>query len=158
MRGDFFEFTPQFKLMISGNHKPALRNVDEAIRRRLHLIPFTVTIPPQERDPDLPDKLKAEWPGILQWAIDGCLEWQRVGLRPPEAVRRATDDYMEAEDSLGQWLDEECDAEPGQPHKWEAVGALFASWSDYALRAGEKPGTKKAFSEAMQKRHFEAFQ
>jgi putative DNA primase/helicase len=61
MRQDFFEYTPQFKLMISGNHKPSLRNVDEAIRRRIHLVPFTVTIPPAERDKDLPEKLKAEW-------------------------------------------------------------------------------------------------
>ena len=89
MRGDFFEFTPQFKLMISGNHKPALRNVDEAMRRRLHLIPFTVTIPPDERDPDLAGKLKAEWGGILRWAIDGTLAWRRIGLAT--AIRAAGD-------------------------------------------------------------------
>ena len=82
MRQDFFEFDPQFKLMVAGNHKPSLRGVDEAIRRRLHLIPFTVTIPPDERDPDLPEKLKAEWPAILRWAIDGCLDWQQRGARP----------------------------------------------------------------------------
>ena len=58
MRQDFFEYTPQFKLLIAGNHKPGLRSVDEAIRRRLHLIPFTVTIPAEERDPGLPDKLQ----------------------------------------------------------------------------------------------------
>jgi putative DNA primase/helicase len=104
MRGDFFEFIPQFKLMISGNHKPTLRNVDEAIRRRLHLIPFTVTIPPEERDRDLADKLRAEWPGILQWAIDGSLEWRRVGLLPPEAVQHATEDYLQAEDDVLSWF------------------------------------------------------
>jgi putative DNA primase/helicase len=65
MRGDFFTFVPRFKLVILGNHKPALRNVDEAIRRRLHLVPFTVQITPEERDPNLAEKLKAEWPGIL---------------------------------------------------------------------------------------------
>ena len=90
MRQDFFEFDPQFKLMVVGNNKPSLRGVDEAIRRRLHLIPFTVTIPPAERDPELPEKLKAEWPAILRWAIDGCLAWQREGLNPPPAVRDAT--------------------------------------------------------------------
>ena len=89
MRQDFFEFDPQFKLMVVGNNKPSLRGVDEAIRRRLHLIPFTVTIPPDERDPDLPDKLRAEWPAILRWAIDGCLAWQREGLnhRPSSGPR-----------------------------------------------------------------------
>ncbi len=73
MRGDFFTFTPCFKLLIAGNHKPRLQAVDEAIRRRLHLIPFNVTIPKDERDPDLPEKLQAEWPGILAWAIDGAV-------------------------------------------------------------------------------------
>src|SRR6185437_3735008 len=65
MRQDFFEFLPQFKLLIVGNHKPGLRGVDEAIRRRMHLIPFTVTIPPAERDETLPERLREEWPGIM---------------------------------------------------------------------------------------------
>jgi putative DNA primase/helicase len=86
MRQDFFEYRPQFKLIIAGNHKPSLRSVDEAIRRRFHLIPFAVTIPPEERDSDLADKLKAEWPGILAWMIEGCVEWQAECLRPPAAV------------------------------------------------------------------------
>jgi P4 family phage/plasmid primase-like protien len=94
MRGDFFQFAPTFKLMISGNYRPSLRNIDEAIRRRLHLIPFTVTIPPDERDPDLPDKMKAEWPGILQWMVDGCTDWRECGLAPPEAVTKATSRNM----------------------------------------------------------------
>ena len=88
MRQDFFTFRPQFKLFVAGNHKPSLKNVDDAIRRRLHLIPFTFK--PKEPDRDLADKLVAEWPGILRWAIDGCLEWQRVGLAPPPAVVEAT--------------------------------------------------------------------
>jgi putative DNA primase/helicase len=88
MRQDFFGYLPQFKLVIAGNHKPGLRSVDEAIRRRFNLIPFTVTIPPDERDLKLADKLKPEWPGILQWMIDGCLEWQRIGLAPMSAFGR----------------------------------------------------------------------
>jgi putative DNA primase/helicase len=69
MRQDFFEYTPQFKLLIAGNHKPGLRSVDEAIRRRINLIPFTVTIPLGERDPDLSAKLATESAGIP--AMDG---------------------------------------------------------------------------------------
>jgi putative DNA primase/helicase len=99
MRQDFFEYVPQFKLIIAGNHKPGLRSVDEAIRRRFHLIPFTVTIPPDERDHELDGKLRAEWPGILAWMIEGCLEWQRVGLAPPKAVTTATAAYLAGEDA-----------------------------------------------------------
>jgi hypothetical protein len=111
-----------FKLMIAGNHKPGLRTVDEAIRRRFNLIPFTVTIPPEERDPDLGEKLKAEWPAILQWMIDGCLEWQKRGLAPPEAVTTATDAYLEAQDAFSAWLDECCERDP---NAWERSMTLF---------------------------------
>jgi putative DNA primase/helicase len=112
MRQDFFEYVPAFKLVIAGNHKPSLRSVDESIRRRLNLLPFTVTIPPEERDRDLPEKLKAEWPGILRWMIQGCLEWQRIGLAPPKAVCDATAAYLEAEDAVGAWIEERCQCGP----------------------------------------------
>jgi putative DNA primase/helicase len=113
MRQDFFEYRPAFKLVIAGNHKPSLRSVDEAIRRRFHLIPFAVTVPPEERDPDLAEKLKEEWPGILAWLIEGCLEWQTEGLSPPKAVLDATAAYLSAEDSLSAWIDDTCERKPG---------------------------------------------
>jgi putative DNA primase/helicase len=109
MRQDFFEYVPQFKLIIAGNHKPGLRSVNEAIRRRFHLVPFTVTIPPEERDRELSEKLKAEWPGILTWMIEGCRSWQDQGLDPPEAVTEATEAYLEAEDAMGAWIEECCE-------------------------------------------------
>jgi putative DNA primase/helicase len=158
MRQDFFEFQPQMKLFIFGNHKPGLTSVDEAIRRRLHLIPFTVTIPADERDKDLPERLRGEWPGILAWMVEGCLAWQREGLNPPAAVRDATAAYLENEDLFGQWLAEASDAEVGNTYKWEPVGVLYESWRAYADRAGEKAGSKKAFSETMQGRGFVACQ
>jgi hypothetical protein len=102
MRQDFFEYVPQFKLIVAGNHKPGLRNVDKAIRRRLHLVPFTVTIGEQEQDPNLASKLKAEYPGILQWAIKGCVAWTERGLDPPVSVRDATEGYLAAEDVVGR--------------------------------------------------------
>ncbi len=147
MRQDFFTFTPQFKLLIAGNHRPGLRNVDEAMRRRLHLIPFTVTIPAAERDPELPEKLKAEWPGILKWAIQGCLEWQRIGLDPPPAVTAATAEYLEAEDSLSLWM-----AECLIPvrNSFESGADLFGSWKTWAERAGEVAGTQKRFSQNLE--------
>lgn len=140
MRGDFFEFVPIFKLIIVGNHTPGLRSVDEAVRRRLHIIPFSVTIPPAERDPQLLEKLKAEWPGILSWMIQGRLEWQARGLQPPEVVKKATASYLEAQDVIANWIDERCTPDP---QAWEPTAKLFASWSRWATQAGEPVGSKK---------------
>lgn len=151
MRQDFFTFQPQFKLLIAGNHKPGLRNVDQAIRRRFYLIPFTVTIPPDKADKALPEKLKAEWPGILQWMIEGCLEWQRIGLQPPASVRAATDEYLESEDAIGAWLDENTDR---KPECYENTTDLYQSWNAWAQAAGEFPGSLKAFSHKMASKGF----
>lgn len=90
MRQDEFEFIPQFKLLIAGNHKPTIKTVDIAIGRRLTLALFGVTIPPEQRDPHLTEKLKAEAPGILRWAIEGCAAWRAGGLAAPEVVSKAT--------------------------------------------------------------------
>ena len=151
MRQDFFEFTPAFKLMIAGNHKPGLRSVDEAIRRRFHLIPFSVTIPLEERDRDLIEKLKAEWPGILAWMIEGCLEWQRIGLQPPAVVTDATTAYLEAEDAIAAWLDDCCIRDP---QAWTASGTLFASWTAWATKASEPVGTQKNFAQSLEAHGF----
>jgi putative DNA primase/helicase len=151
MRQDFFEFTPQFKLLIAGNHKPGLRSVDEAIRRRFHLVPFAITIPPDERDPDLSEKLKPEWPGILQWMIDGATEWATEGLRPPEAVRQATTAYLEAEDAIAAWIDDRCERDP---NAWETGSTLFASWTSWATGAGEFVGSSRRFAQALETRGF----
>lgn len=152
MRQDFFEFTPQFKLVIAGNHLPGLRAVDEAIRRRFHLVPFTVTIPPEQRDPNLSERLKAEWPGILRWVIDGCLSWQDNGLAPPEAVTKATAHYLEAEDAMAQWIAERCLTD--EPDAWESSSTLFADWQEWARRAGEPARTQKRFSNDLENRGF----
>lgn len=152
MRQDFFEYTPQFKPVIVGNHKPAIRNIDEAMRRRMHLIPFTVTIPPEKRDGRLTEKLLAERDGILAWAVAGCLAWQREGLNPPACVQAATDEYFEAEDAVGQWIDERCLL--ANTHR-EGVSELFSDWREWAERAGEYVGSVKRFSELMTTRKFE---
>jgi putative DNA primase/helicase len=146
MRQDFFEFIPQFKLAIAGNHKPGLRNVDEAIRRRFHLVPFEVTIPPEERDPELAEKLKAEWPGILGWMIKGCLEWQRDGLSPPEAVKAATNEYLNSEDAVAGWIADCCERKPSW---FEATVDLYASFAAWAERSGEFAGSRKHFREKL---------
>ena len=154
MRQDFFEFMPQFKLLVVGNHKPSIRNVDEAMRRRLHMIPFTVTIPPAKRDKKLPERLLAERDGILAWALEGCLEWQRIGLKPPAAVMSATEDYFEAEDAIGRWMEERC--ERGSSF-WAGSTDLFTNWKAWAEANGEYAGSMKRFSEMLSARGFDKF-
>ena len=151
MRQDFFTFQPSFKLNIAGNHKPGLRNVDEAIRRRFNLFPFDVKIPAALRNPELPEELKAEWPGILKWMIAGCMEWQRIGLAPPKAVTDATTEYFEAEDALGQWLQECC--QTGSNDR-ATSREMFESWSQWTGRTGEYTGTQKRFSQNLIARGF----
>jgi putative DNA primase/helicase len=151
MRQDFFEFRPVFKLVIAGNHKPGLRSVDEAIRRRFNLVPFGTTIPKDERDPELAERLRDEWPGILAWLIQGCLWWQETGLDTPEVVAGATDAYLAAEDALGAWLEECCAVGPRHS---DSAAALFASWKGWAERAGEKPGSRARFGKTLDARGF----
>jgi putative DNA primase/helicase len=145
MRGDFFDYVPNFKLFIVGNHKPRLSTVDEAIRRRMLIVPFTVQIPSEERDPRLQEKLKAEWPAILRWCIDGCLEWQRVGLAPPAIVRSATDEYFEDQDTIGQWLDDRMILDP---NAFSLSTELFISWKTWCESRNIKAGSEKTFVEA----------
>jgi putative DNA primase/helicase len=151
MRQDFFEFVPQLKLLIAGNHKPGLRAVDEAIRRRFNLIPFAVTIPLEERDNKLAEHLEAEWGGILAWAIEGCLEWQDRGLEPPQVVQAATAAYIENEDLMAAWLDEACERDQDA---WETSTVLFCAWKMWAERAGEYAGTTKRFVQNLDARGF----
>jgi len=151
MRGDFFTYRPQFKLAIAGNHKPTLKTVDEGMRRRLHLIPFVVTVPPDKRDPMLPQVLLGEAGGILEWAIEGCLDWQSGGLRPPERVLAATSDYFESQDAFGSWFEDCC--EPA-PNGWELPGALFSSWKKWAEKAAEPFGSQRTFSERLESAGF----
>lgn len=151
MRQDFFEYTPQFKLLIAGNNKPSIRDVDEAMRRRMHLIPFTTTVPPQRRDPRLHKRLLEEKDGILRWAIEGCMAWQQEGLKPPARVLAATEEYLEAEDALGRWLEEACEKNPSVQ---TTSNELFASWKVWSERVGEFTGTLRKFSDDLSKRGF----
>ena len=149
MRQDFFTYAPRFKILILGNHKPVLHNVDEATRRRFHLIPFTVTIPEAERDPKLPEKLRAEYPAILAWMIQGCEEWQRSGLAPPSTVREATDRYLHDEDNVSAWISERCTLDK---NGYATLLALFTSWKAWAEANNERVGTAKNLAKALDTR------
>jgi P4 family phage/plasmid primase-like protien len=149
MRQDNFTFRPQFKLTIAGNHAPALRTVDDAMRRRFNIIPFVTT--PTNPDRLLEQKLKDEHGRILAWAIAGCLDWQANGLVRPQAVCAATADYFENEDLFGQWLSERCELGTGL---WELPARLYSSWSEYCRAAGDAPGTQRSLSGQLKRRGF----
>lgn len=106
MRQDFFEFDPQLTLMIAGNTKPSFGAVDNAMKRRVVLIPFDVTIPPEKRDGKLEEKLRSEGPEILRWCMEGAADWGVCGLAIPEVIRAASETYLEGEDELGQFLED----------------------------------------------------
>lgn len=110
MRQDFFEFYFRGKLLFVGNTKPSLRNVDEAIRRRFNLLPFELT--PPAPDPGLKAKLIAEYPQILQWMIDGAVNYHQKGLQPPVVVQAASDEYMSSEDKLECFLNDKYQQDP----------------------------------------------
>ncbi len=148
---DFFEFQPTFKLVVAGNHRPRLAHVGEAMRRRLHLIPFDVTIPADQRDHHLIEKLCVERDGILAWAIAGHADWRRHGLTPPAKIRAAVDAYFEEEDTVGQWIEQECDL--GEDRKAKASD-LYASWSAFAETHGIDKGYSRSLGEALAARGF----
>jgi putative DNA primase/helicase len=148
MRGDFFTYRPSFKLVMVGNHRPVIRNPDDALRRRMHLLPLTFK--PDHPDPALFDTLRAEAAGILQWAIDGCCIWQAEGLGVPEAVKAATDDFFADQDLIAQWLAERCEA---RRDARAPSSALFRDWSGWCEARGEYPGSGKRFSSALE-RHY----
>jgi putative DNA primase/helicase len=147
MRQDFFDFYPQFKLAILGNHVPGLRTVNKAITRRFNRVPFTVTITDAEVNKNLAAELQAEWPGILQWAVEGCREWQRIGLAPPKAVTDATEEYLESQDLIGAWLEDCCEC---NGKYWESVTILFENWKIWAETQEEFVGSVRWLSQKLE--------
>lgn len=149
MRQDYFEFEPQFKLLMAGNDKPSLRFVDDAIRRRFHLIPFAHKVPDVKKDKNLGDKLRAEAPAILGWMIQGCLKWQEHGLMTPDVVAEATDEYLSGEDNMGLWFNECCTKDL---EAFESSTDLFQSWLSWAKANEEHAGSRKNFSQQLSAR------
>ena len=152
MRQDFFEFVPVLKLCIIGNHRPTLANVDDALKRRLNFVPFTNK--PAVKDLKLEEHLRGEWPAILRWMIDGCLDWQKNGLIRPAAVSDDTERYFSDQDLMGQWLEDLCQVDVKDPTLWDRSAALFSSWKVYAEKSGERVSSTKSFADAMRKRGF----
>jgi putative DNA primase/helicase len=146
--GHPFNFSPTHKLWIYGNHLPDIRGNDDGIWRRIKLIPFEVKKPDEAKDPKLPEKLLKELPGILNWAIRGCLEWQKRGLGTPATVIEATTEYREEEDEIGEFIGEKCTC-AGQVERSDLHDA-YREWAEG--RGVRMPMTTKAFAKRLRVR------
>jgi putative DNA primase/helicase len=151
MRAEWFRFTPEFKIWLYGNTKPRIRGMDHGIWRRIRLIPFTATIPDSEKDPQLSAKLRNELPGILAWAVRGCLEWQRTGLITPECVRVATEGYRDEMDTIGAFLSECCVI---NPKAYTPMGELYNAYTSWCEKSGERALAKKNLGLELDKRGY----
>lgn len=143
-----FTYKPAFKLLFSGNTRPRINNLDGAMRRRIHIVPFQH--PPKEIIGDLGDQLRAEWPAILAWAVEGSRMWMAEKMTPPPVVREATLEYFSDEDPTGRWIAECCTF--GEGVGMTRTSEMFESWAKWCDANNEEPGTPKRFSQAMQRR------
>lgn len=148
---EFFEFTPEFKVFFTTNHKPIIRGSDEGIWRRVKLIPFVVQIPEKDRDKDLPIKLRQELPGILNWMLEGCLLWQKEGMEPPKAVVEASEHYKTEMDILHPFLSEVCIMNPLAKVE---LKELYQQYQEYVLQSGEIVLKKRAFTRMLETKGF----
>jgi putative DNA primase/helicase len=151
MWAEWFDFKPTHALHLSTNHKPEIRGTDPAIWRRIRLIPWAVTIPPNEQDKKLTEKLRGELPGILAWVVRGCSEWLRQGLKAPEEVRQATKAYRAEMDVLAAFLADCCVRGDDE----EAfAGELWGAWKRWSEETGEQTGSQKRFGGRLAERGF----
>ena len=148
---EHFEFKPKLKLLIAGNHQPVIKGDDDGIWRRVHLVPFTHTIPERERDKQLGEKLERELSGILNWAIQGCLAWQTDGLQVPLIISEATRHYREEMDILGNWIAQECTVAPGLRFSSRQLYDCYRKWCEFG---GVKPMSSMVFIRKLETRGF----
>jgi putative DNA primase/helicase len=148
---EFFEFDAHFKIVLATNHKPTIRGTDNAIWRRVRLVPFSITIPEKEQDKSLPQKLRRELPGILAWAVRGCLKWLQQGLGQPAEVIAAMQAYREEMDVLGGFLKDKCHV--GEDFR-ETAGTLYLSYRSWCESNGEKLLSQQRFGVALADRGF----
>lgn len=145
--GDEFEYTPEFKIWVATNQKPVIRGTDVGIWRRIKLIPFEVTIPKDKVDKDLPKKLRAEYPQILKWAVDGCIKWRESGITEPECIQEAVKEYKQEMDLLAGFLEQCVEIDYDCKDKVPARD-LFRAYSRWAKENNEyEMSSKKFFTE-----------
>lgn len=137
MRADFFEFDRTHKTLLITNNKPVIHEQKNAIWRRIRLVPFTVTIPPKEQDPGLMERLREEWSGILRWAVEGCLAWQRDGLKAPPEVEQATEEYKDEQDRTAEFLGD-CFTLTGNNESFASRETVRTVYVEWCRRTGER--------------------
>ena len=154
MRQDFFDFKPQLTLIIFGNTQPSLSSVDSAIRRRMVLVPFLASF---EGNPDkqLGDKLREEWPQILQWAIKGAVKWSHDGLKIPPEVLAASEAYLAEEDIIGQFIEDRLERLPAHSSYFLPMHDLTFQFEHWCEQNGHQPWTTRSFKKALKERGFE---
>lgn len=130
MGENFFEFRPTHKIWLASNHKPVIRGTDTGIWRRIKLIPFDVAIPEGKRDKHLAEKLALEIPGVLRWAVRGCLKWQEDGLKAPLDVSEATQSYRVESDTIGAFLEDACIVEKSVSCSAREVYEKYREWAE----------------------------
>jgi putative DNA primase/helicase len=128
--GEFFNFTPTFKIFMATNHKPVIKGTDHGIWRRIKLIPFTTRIEEEQQDKHLDQKLMQEGPGILNWLVEGAKRWCAEGLRTPTIIIRATDEYRSEMDVIGNFLKERCEQKPGLSIRARELFKCYEEWCD----------------------------
>ena len=144
--GEFFEFNPEFKIWLAANHLPEVHGSDDGIWRRLVAVPFTVKIPFSKLDRDLGRKLQEESPGILAWAVRGCLEWQRIGLDKPKRVLDSSDEYRQVMDPVATFSKDMCDTGPGYRCSFNELKVAYADWAE---DEGHRPMNARQFGQRL---------
>lgn len=148
MRQDFFTFPRTHKLILVTNNRPCIRETTNAVWRRVRLIPFTVTIPPEERDPLLLSKLKAEWSGILNWCVAGFLDFQANGMQTPAEVTVATEEYQTEQDTLAEYIGERC---VRGDSSYVSRNEIFADYALWAKTIGDPNPDRNGFYDRLRR-------
>ena len=147
--GQPFSYRPQFKIWMSTNHKPEIPDGSEAIWDRMRLIPFTQRFEGKKADSKLPAKLREELPGVLAWAVRGCVAWVEHGLGSAKAVEAATADYRAETDVLEQFFQERCYFYPEGKVTWSD---LYKAWEEWCDEMGKQAGTQTSFTRRVNER------